>query len=182
MPKLIDEIGNKYSRLTVIHKANNRGNHTAWLCNCDCGNKVVVTGTHLRTGHTKSCGCYNREQSKLRRLKRTGEASYNYLYARYKDSAKRRSILWNLNKDVFRELVISTCYYCGMEPLQVIYRRDLNGGFTYNGVDRLNPNLGYRANNVVPCCKQCNYAKRDMTEQEFNDWLDRVFNYRTEGH
>ena len=182
MPRIINEIGNKYNRLTVIYRANNRGNHAAWLCKCSCGSRVIVTGTHLRTGHTQSCGCYNKEQSRLRRLKRTGESSYNQLYARYINSAKRRSISWNLNNDTFKNLVISTCYYCGTKPSQIIYRRDLNGGFTYNGIDRLNPVLGYILGNVVPCCKQCNYAKRDMTEQEFNAWLDRVFNYRTEGH
>ena len=28
-----------------------------WICECDCGNEVIVWGTHLRNGHTKSCGC-----------------------------------------------------------------------------------------------------------------------------
>ena len=28
-----------------------------WLCKCDCGNEVAVSGSNLRTGHTQSCGC-----------------------------------------------------------------------------------------------------------------------------
>ena len=33
-------------------------NHCAlWKCKCECGNEVIVTGNHLRTGHTTSCGC-----------------------------------------------------------------------------------------------------------------------------
>ena len=28
-----------------------------WLCECDCGNKTVVSYSHLATGHTTSCGC-----------------------------------------------------------------------------------------------------------------------------
>src|SRR5215467_3598440 len=28
-----------------------------WLCDCDCGNPVVVSGGSLRSGNTRSCGC-----------------------------------------------------------------------------------------------------------------------------
>lgn len=28
-----------------------------WECQCECGNKIIVSGNHLRTGHTTSCGC-----------------------------------------------------------------------------------------------------------------------------
>ena len=32
-----------------------------WECKCDCGNTVVVHQQNLTNGHTKSCGCYNKE-------------------------------------------------------------------------------------------------------------------------
>lgn len=32
-----------------------------WLCQCDCGNEVTVSGNRLRSGNTKSCGCLRRE-------------------------------------------------------------------------------------------------------------------------
>jgi hypothetical protein len=28
-----------------------------YKCRCDCGNIAIVSGTHLRSGHTLSCGC-----------------------------------------------------------------------------------------------------------------------------
>ena len=28
-----------------------------WECQCDCGSKCIVTTSHLRSGHTTSCGC-----------------------------------------------------------------------------------------------------------------------------
>lgn len=33
------------------------------LCKCDCGNITKVRVEHLRSGHTKSCGCYQRTQT-----------------------------------------------------------------------------------------------------------------------
>ena len=34
-----------------------------WNCLCDCGNEIVVSTGDLRSGHTKSCGCWKTEQS-----------------------------------------------------------------------------------------------------------------------
>lgn len=55
--KIIDETGNKYFRLIVIDFAYIKNNCAYWNCECECGNKIVVAGNHLRSGHTKSCGC-----------------------------------------------------------------------------------------------------------------------------
>ena len=60
---LIDMVGQKHGRLTVVARAPNQQTRAAWNCVCECGNKVVVDGKKLRTGHTKSCGCYRTEVS-----------------------------------------------------------------------------------------------------------------------
>lgn len=49
--------GEKFGRLTVLSKTENRGEKTAWLCVCECGNSVIAGTTALRRGNTKSCGC-----------------------------------------------------------------------------------------------------------------------------
>ncbi|MCK5788623.1 MAG: HNH endonuclease [Chlamydiia bacterium] len=63
----IDLVGQKFGRLTVISRAENKGNVTYWncICDCNCGNevKVVVQGGSLINGNTKSCGCYARERA-----------------------------------------------------------------------------------------------------------------------
>lgn len=54
----IDMVGKKFGRLTVLKYAGVVGRRrTMWICRCDCGSIVEVDGTHLRNGHTKSCGC-----------------------------------------------------------------------------------------------------------------------------
>ena len=66
----IDLTGQKFGRLTVVKRAENHikpsgQKATMWLCKCDCGNNnlIKVSSGHLRSGHTTSCGCYNRELS-----------------------------------------------------------------------------------------------------------------------
>lgn len=62
--KILDLTGHKYGRLTPLKMVErNSSNKVQWLCLCDCGNTVKVTTGHLRSGHTKSCGCYNIDSS-----------------------------------------------------------------------------------------------------------------------
>ena len=69
---LINEIGNKYGKLTVIARAENKDTRAYWKCKCDCGKIVIVSGKQLRSGKTKSCGCLRREVSRDKRLEKYG--------------------------------------------------------------------------------------------------------------
>ena len=62
-----DLTGQKFNRLTVLELGErNSSGQIQWKCRCDCGNIVLVTTTYLKTGHTKSCGCLNREKASNR--------------------------------------------------------------------------------------------------------------------
>lgn len=63
MPKLINEVGNKYGKLTVLERAQTKKKGVHWHCRCECGNEVDVLGTSLRNGNTKSCGCLQKEKA-----------------------------------------------------------------------------------------------------------------------
>lgn len=70
------------SRLTVIKQANDyinpKGTHRAqWLCVCSCGNEVIVEHTRLKSGKTKSCGCYAIELRKKLYTQRNKYEEYN---------------------------------------------------------------------------------------------------------
>ena len=64
-----DLTGQKFNRLTVLKRANDSAK---WICLCDCGNLTEVTTTHLKSGHTKSCGCLKIEQAANRLIDLTG--------------------------------------------------------------------------------------------------------------
>ena len=62
-----DLTGQKFNRLRVLGLGErNSAGQLQWKCKCDCGNIVLVTTTYLKTGHTKSCGCLNREKASNR--------------------------------------------------------------------------------------------------------------------
>ena len=63
MSKLIDLTGQKFGRLTVLHKDTERitKNGSYWICQCECGNIKSIRSAHLRKGDIQSCGCYNKE-------------------------------------------------------------------------------------------------------------------------
>jgi hypothetical protein len=42
------------------------------------------------------------------------------------------------------------------------------------GIDRRDNSVGYLISNCAPCCKNCNLAKRDMSEAEFLRWVARI--------
>lgn len=74
MKKVIDLTGKKYNRLTVIERASDYiyadgKRDIRWKCICDCGNQIDVTASHLKSGHTKSCGCYAKEMSRCKEVK-----------------------------------------------------------------------------------------------------------------
>ena len=65
MSKCIDLTGQRFGKLIVLKrvKSNKRG-LACFLCQCDCGSDpIVVVGTHLRNGNTKSCGCLQKERA-----------------------------------------------------------------------------------------------------------------------
>lgn len=76
-------IGQRYGRLIVLEQTEDyispkRGQHfSQWLCQCDCGNKSIVTGNNLRNGTTTSCGCYNNEIIKKKAYHNQISKKYN---------------------------------------------------------------------------------------------------------
>ena len=62
MENLVDMIGKKYNHLTVLKRVikpeHIKGRGAYYLCRCDCGNEKIILGRSLRTGNTRSCGCY----------------------------------------------------------------------------------------------------------------------------
>ena len=61
-----DETGRRYGRLLVLRVGPTINQDIFWVCQCDCGELTTLKGASLRSGSTRSCGCYARERSSQR--------------------------------------------------------------------------------------------------------------------
>jgi len=52
-------VGLVFNRLTVVGKVGNG----EWECVCSCGKTIHARGRQIKSGRTKSCGCYSSEQT-----------------------------------------------------------------------------------------------------------------------
>lgn len=61
------------------------------------------------------------------------------------------------------------CFYCNRTGVNL--HRDKNrehtGVYAYNGLDRIDNNIGYIKSNVVPCCGPCNLMRRSHSSENF---------------
>jgi hypothetical protein len=176
-------VGQKFSKLTVIEESSSINGRTAWKCQCACGIIKTVKTEHLRDGSTKSCGCWNDEQRSAR-----AENMYSKCIKYSPIEASARHI-WRRNyKEMpfedFYFLSQQNCQYCNEAPSN--YQNAAkgknssqnvidNGYFKYNGLDRVDNSLPHSKENCVPCCKWCNYAKRERSIEEFKAWVQQLY-------
>jgi hypothetical protein len=65
-----DITGRRFGRLLVVGFAgmSAAGNGAQWRCRCECGQAKIFLGSNLRYGRTQSCGCLQRERSRIRNV------------------------------------------------------------------------------------------------------------------
>ena len=174
--QFIDMTGKVINRLTVIKFQEKRDGRAYWLCKCTCGKEKIMNGTSLRRKSPPiSCGCFRMELQR----KKPGESNFNRLIRIYKRNAKRRGLTFSLTNQEIREIFALNCFYCGTKPSNGNAPRKYYGDFLYNGIDRINNSLGYVLNNVVPCCKRCNYMKNNLTHEDFLIHIKKIYTYGT---
>ena len=68
--RFLDLTNQQFGKLTVLSRAQDNKNRANWICQCECGNSIVVSGHDLTSGHTQSCGCLGNSlgQNKIRQI------------------------------------------------------------------------------------------------------------------
>jgi len=183
-------IGEKFGRLTVIGLERKQYHtedrpRTMYVCKCDCGKTAVVRSVSVRKGLTRSCGCLAIEKATGRNnagALRKYQASFNHLYHMYSTAcikSNKRNLTFSLTKQQFRKLTKQNCTYCGKSPSNV-NKGEYYGYYVYSGLDRIDNEKGYTLDNVVPCCKVCNWMRRLLPQEEFLTKVKQICHYQAQ--
>lgn len=163
MAKVKDLTGQKFGRLTVIRKADyyispKGQKQTQWLCECDCGKKLIVRTTNLKSGNSKSCGCLNIEQ-----IKKSENKNKKYPQLIYNKKTKR---LLNIHRNMIKRCndKNKNWYKNGVKVCEEwlndfisFYNWAINNGYQDNlTIDRINNNGNYEPSN----CRWTTYKKQ----------------------
>ena len=72
-----DLTGKRFGKLTVLELAGRRQYERSslplWLCQCDCGNKIVVMSSYLLKGYATSCGHCDQKTEEIKYPPKVGE-------------------------------------------------------------------------------------------------------------
>lgn len=74
-------------------------------------------------------------------------------YHRYRQRAQAKNLAFEILQLEFIQITRQPCRICGSTE--------------HIGIDRINSAKGYTRDNVQPCCKHCNWMKRDLSMKEF---------------
>lgn len=167
MPKFKDLTGQQFGYLKVLKKEkySETAHSHLWECICDCGNKTIVSGTNLRTGHTTSCGC------------KKGKIIHNKyktrLYVIYRNMKQR---CYNAKKKEYKNYGGRGIIICSdwLSDFMIFYNWSINNGYSDNlTIDRIDVNGNYEPSN-------CRWV--DHICQQNNMRTNRRITYKNETH
>jgi hypothetical protein len=105
--------------------------------------------------------------------------NFERLYLNFKKQARRRKIHCDLSLEDYIIIVKQNCYYCNVRPTSKdVTTCTYKNKVKFNGVDRVDSNVGYLVENCVPCCYDCNIMKHTKSGDYFIKHCERVTKYQ----
>ena len=155
MTKIKDLTGQRIGRLLVLKKDDTPHKRPYWICKCDCGNIISVSGGHLKENtQNKSCGCYKHERFE------THGKSKTRIYRIYKGIIQRcYNSKYDKNKKYYIDKKIKICD-AWRNDFMAFYNWAMKNGYSDNlTIDRIDGNGNY-------CPENCRWV--DVKTQSQN--------------
>lgn len=146
--RMQDLTDQKFERLTAKYR--DTADKRKWLCECDCGTKLLVLHAHLKNGNSTSCGCKRSETcSKQLTEKHIAFRLENGIseedYCRDENTIERGKFNTFSRKILKRDSY--TCAWCS----QVGYELNVHHLQFWSS----SPNKRFDSSNLVTLCKSC---------------------------
>lgn len=169
----VDIVGQTFGRLTVLSRVKSAtGRRDSFLCLCICGKNTVVSNTHLKNGHTQSCGCLLREHLTINGkalAKRNGRGAQHPLWRGGFSTVRIGVIAWR--REVFAREG-AQCLVC--HSTNKLHAHHLDSWAA-------NPSLRTQPSNGVILCASCHrkfhaeVGLRTATRKNFIAFFERGF-------
>lgn len=103
-----DLTGQRFGRLFVIEKVEDKNGWTQFRCKCDCGNEIITSGNNLKYGTTQSCGCLHKEAMKKVYFEDLIGQRFGKLVVIDKSISRWNKLHWVCKCDCGNETIVST--------------------------------------------------------------------------
>lgn len=154
-----DRSGEKYNRLTFVsidhvHVSSSGERTPYWYMKCDCGGTRIGRASDVLSGHTKSCGCLQKEAiSKARKIHGEADTRLYYIW----ENMKKRCYYKNNDKyKNYGERGIKICDEWLTGYLNFSEWAHANGYNDNMTIERIDVNDDYKPSNCtwIPAAKQ----------------------------
>ena len=189
--KAKDLRGEVFNRLTIIEYAEhaiepNGAKRRQWICECECGNIRTVRQRDLVSGNTKSCGCFNKEQTSKATSKRF-ESLAKYMVKEYDAFSGMKTRCYNPKADSFTDYGargIKVCDEWMGEKGFLLFFDALGPAPKDSFLDREDPNGNYTPENcrwVTPSMSAFNKRKpsNNTSGRTGVSWCERMEKWKT---
>jgi len=143
---ITDITGQTFGNLTVIeYSGRDIYRNAQWRCKCACGGEAIASITHLRSGHTQSCGCINKQ--KIKNLKYSHGMAGTRLYNIWANMKQR---CCDINLPSYKDYGGRGITVCKSwrQDFQAFYDWAMPNGYRETlSIDRIDNSKGYSPNN-----------------------------------